>query len=377
MFLVLSLAFAADVEIIPSSTGGPSNCIPFGKPYKNSSQYQGFVYQNIPAFELYPGDTIAFDLGAENDTDITVDIALATATSNGSSEQDSDGFTTVVSSGTPADPNGNTVHGDYELEYTVDTPFSFAGGGLIMRFQGKGAFASDTTCTQVLVITTHLDASGYFVGRFYKDTDGVYTWDGTDPWELGGFQITYAAWYADSDGDGYGDPSVSGSHGASGYVSDNTDCDDTDDTIYPGASELCDGQANDCNGAIGSDEVDSDGDSYVVCTLDSGGWDGSGTVIGGDDCDDGEATVQPTRPTTTGTAGSSASKTAAAGTEARSPASRTAMTPTRTAGPARTSTATDTTTTATATSTRTTRSMRAPGTRIWTGTCTAHRASRW
>ena len=57
--------------------------------------------------------------------------------------------------------------------------------------------------------------------------------------------------------------------------------------------ELCDGQLNDCDSSIGSGEVDSDSDTYVVCTLDSGGWDGSGTVNGGDDCDDNDATVYP------------------------------------------------------------------------------------
>ena len=32
---------------------------------------------------------------------------------------------------------------------------------------------------------------------------------------------------------------------------------------------------------------------YAVCTLDSGGWDGTGTVTSGDDCDDQTATTNP------------------------------------------------------------------------------------
>ena len=35
-----------------------------------------------------------------------------------------------------------------------------------------------------------------------------------------------------------------------GIAADNTDCDDYDATVYPGAAELCDGLDNDCDGAI-------------------------------------------------------------------------------------------------------------------------------
>ena len=64
------------------------------------------------------------------------------------------------------------------------------------------------------------------------------------------------------------------------------DCDDFNPTIYPGATELCDGLANDCNiSTLPANEVDDDGDGYVECIVDSSGWQGF-TVAGGGDCDD-------------------------------------------------------------------------------------------
>jgi hypothetical protein len=57
-------------------------------------------------------------------------------------------------------------------------------------------------------------------------------------------------WYADTDGDGFGDPasSIEAALPPSGYVGDATDCDDGDATIHPGAPEWIDGIDSDCDG---------------------------------------------------------------------------------------------------------------------------------
>jgi len=57
-------------------------------------------------------------------------------------------------------------------------------------------------------------------------------------------------WFADADIDGYGDAAMSTTacDQPSGYLADATDCDDSDDYVFPGAFEYCDGVDNDCGG---------------------------------------------------------------------------------------------------------------------------------
>jgi choice-of-anchor B domain-containing protein len=70
------------------------------------------------------------------------------------------------------------------------------------------------------------------------------------------FAITY---YADADGDGFGDAANPMSLCApiAGYVIDNTDCDDTRDDVYPGASGTQEGIDNNCDGNVDGPELTS------------------------------------------------------------------------------------------------------------------------
>ena len=101
--------------------------------------------------------------------------------------------------------------------------------------------------------------------------------------------INATTWYQDSDGDGFGLDTQSqvSCDPPTDYVSATGDCDDTNATIYAGAPELCDGIINDCNtNTVPSNEIDDDSDGYVECTFNPSTWNGSASVIGGDDCDD-------------------------------------------------------------------------------------------
>ncbi len=59
-------------------------------------------------------------------------------------------------------------------------------------------------------------------------------------------------YYADLDGDGFGDPNntVVECSQPQGYVANNDDCDDTDDAVNPSEEEVCDNKDNDCNSVI-------------------------------------------------------------------------------------------------------------------------------
>jgi len=98
-----------------------------------------------------------------------------------------------------------------------------------------------------------------------------------------------STWYADTDGDGYGDPEapLEACAAPADHMQDASDCDDEDDTTHPGADETCgDAQDNDCNGAV--DDKDADGDGYV----DDSCYDYEGPDAA-DDCDDEAPGINP------------------------------------------------------------------------------------
>ena len=71
--------------------------------------------------------------------------------------------------------------------------------------------------------------------------------------------------YADTDGDGYGDPDagVQGCIPPEGHVENDGDCDDGNEAINPDADEVCDGEDNNCDGDAdeGLEDCDPGGSS--------------------------------------------------------------------------------------------------------------------
>ena len=85
--------------------------------------FAGFVYKNVPAFQLKPNDSIGFDLSAQNTPTISCRSpwrrprpTVATFPPRA--------FTTIVNnSNLPENPRGDTVNGDYELRFVAQTSF--------------------------------------------------------------------------------------------------------------------------------------------------------------------------------------------------------------------------------------------------------------
>ncbi len=110
-------------------------------------------------------------------------------------------------------------------------------------------------------------------------------------------------WYADADGDSFGDASATlrACSQPAGHVSDSSDCNDGDGAIHPAGTETCDGVDQDCDGAV--DEGATDATTwYLDADADGHGLAGtevqacgqpSGHVGSDDDCDDGDAGVSP------------------------------------------------------------------------------------
>jgi len=191
IFLMTGASYGATLTIAPTDTQFVENCFPFGGGGGGWTPYMGFIYQNVPPFNLRPGDILAFDLGGLGNSDIQLDIAMAPAIGNGALNEGVPFTTIVTNTQTPQNPRGDTIAGNFELRFTVEQSFSFSGGGLIIRFSNpSAAYALDNSCAQVLVKATSADASGYFVARFYQDSNGVSPWDTGDTDDIGGFQIT-------------------------------------------------------------------------------------------------------------------------------------------------------------------------------------------
>ncbi|HYV94460.1 MAG TPA: GEVED domain-containing protein [Chitinophagales bacterium] len=116
---------------------------------------------------------------------------------------------------------------------------------------------------------------------------------------------TLTTYYADGDGDTYGNPnsSLAACSQLTGYVTNNTDCNDANAAIHPGVTEVCSNAVDDnCNGSVDEGCItytyyaDTDNDSYGNpnnSITSSSPTPPAGYVTNSTDCNDTNTAVHP------------------------------------------------------------------------------------
>ncbi len=252
---------------------------------------------------IYPGAGETCD-GVDNDCNTIVDdVAVGTATTY-YADADGDGY-------------GNS---SLQIE-ACDVPSGYADSGGDCNDSDTGIHpgAAETDCTDGTDYNcdgssgyADADSDGFAACEDCDDTDahksplGVEVCDGADDdcdGEIDNAAVDAGTWYADVDGDGYGNSgsTETGCEAPASHVANDDDCDDAAAGSYPGADELCDAADNNCNGL--TDENATDATTWYA-DIDNDGYGGSnltqdacsappGYKSGADDCDDLDANSNP------------------------------------------------------------------------------------
>jgi hypothetical protein len=114
-----------------------------------------------------------------------------------------------------------------------------------------------------------LDSGTYLVHIVGRDATGIqvgaraYRVEGTVEAKLKLVAIPVGG---DQDGDGFPSKTACEALAADGFDCTYADCNDNDTRTNPLATERCNGFDDDCDGVLGPDETDEDGDGYLKCT---------------------------------------------------------------------------------------------------------------
>ena len=149
--------------------------------------------------------------------------------------------TTGVGSGIRVTGTGNRLEGNHLLS-NYDWGLSLFGGGNLVI----GNTAADNR------IADYDIAAGNSYGPIVSAAAGNLSMASGGDQPTANFSLTCPTWCQDADTDTFGNPNSTtrSCTQPSGYVTDCTDCDDTNASIHPGATEVCNGVDDDCDQTI-------------------------------------------------------------------------------------------------------------------------------
>ncbi|NUQ24311.1 MAG: T9SS type A sorting domain-containing protein [Saprospiraceae bacterium] len=147
-------------------------------------------------------------------------------------------------------------------QFVTKLPISQSGERQIIAYQYWYDNASSqavevpiTATSEVVVIEDDLSTTGLSVGNHtlhLRFLDNIGQWSGVTNDTFYVEEATPLTFYADSDGDTYGDPAVTimAFTAPPGYVANSTDCNDSDPAINPSAVEACNSVDDNCDGFV-------------------------------------------------------------------------------------------------------------------------------